>query len=160
MESIFQRPSKNNAKKKETEVEMFSQESKVAVLESKLTIYEELSREMLSKLEAAVDKISEGNSRIANILAKHDERIDQTIKTDKLIIKMIEDVKEENKDDHKKVISRMEELENKVENLTKFRWQVGGVLGVIIVLIGIADLFAPNFLNKVQPQQVIIERSN
>ena len=52
---------------------MFSQESKLAVLESKLGIYEDLSREMLSKLEAAVDKISEGNSRIATILAKHDE---------------------------------------------------------------------------------------
>jgi len=43
---------------------MFSQESKLAVLESKLNIYEDLSREMLQKLEAAVDKISEGNSRM------------------------------------------------------------------------------------------------
>ena len=43
---------------------MFSQDSKVAVLESKLNIYEELSREMLTKLEAAVEKISEGNNRI------------------------------------------------------------------------------------------------
>ena len=57
---------------------MFSQESKLAVLESKLGIYEDLSREMLAKLEAAVDKISEGNSRIATILAKHDERIEQS----------------------------------------------------------------------------------
>ena len=52
---------------------MFNQESKVAVLESKLDIYEELSREMLAKLETAVAKISEGNARIAQILAKHDE---------------------------------------------------------------------------------------
>ena len=35
---------------------MFSQEWKLAVLESKLNIYEDLSREMLSKLESAVDK--------------------------------------------------------------------------------------------------------
>ena len=49
---------------------MFSQESKLAVLESKLGIYEVLSREMLAKLESAVDKISEGNSRIATILAR------------------------------------------------------------------------------------------
>jgi hypothetical protein len=141
---------------------MFSQESKVAVLESKLNIYEELSREMLAKLEAAVEKISEGNNRIANILAKHDERIDQTIKTDKLIIKMIEDVKDENKEDHKKVISRMEELEDKVENLTKFRWQVGGVIAVLVVLVGIVDFIAPNLFNHSSrdhtPQQIIIER--
>ena len=51
---------------------MFS-DSKVAQLETKLDIYEELSREMLAKLETAVDKISEGNARIATILAKHDD---------------------------------------------------------------------------------------
>ena len=39
---------------------MLSNNSKVAVLESKLDMYEELSREMLSKLESAVEKISEG----------------------------------------------------------------------------------------------------
>ena len=95
---------------------MFSQESKLAVLESKLSMYEDLSREMLSKLESAVDKISEGNNRIATILAKHDERIDQSFKTDQLIIKMIEDVKEENKEDHKSVIDRIEKLEKEVED--------------------------------------------
>lgn len=109
---------------------MFSQESsKLAVLESKLSIYEELSREMLSKLEAAVEKISEGNSRIATILTKHDERIEQSMKTDELIIKMIEDVREENKQDHSRVVSRLEKLENKVEDFVKFRWLlVGGAI--------------------------------
>ena len=38
--------------------------------------------EMLSKLESAVEKISEGNNRIAQILTKHDERIEQSMKTD------------------------------------------------------------------------------
>ena len=41
---------------------MLGPDPKVAVLESKLDIYEDLSREMLSKLEAAVEKISEGNN--------------------------------------------------------------------------------------------------
>ena len=72
---------------------MFS-DSKVAQLETKLDIYEELSREMLAKLETAVDKISEGNARIAQILAKHDERIEQSIKSDELIIKMIDEIKD------------------------------------------------------------------
>ena len=52
---------------------MLGSDPKVAVLESKLNIYEDLSREMLTKLEAAVEKISEGNNRIAQILTKHDE---------------------------------------------------------------------------------------
>ena len=42
---------------------MFSQGSKIEILESKLDMYEDLSREMLSKLENAVDKISEGISK-------------------------------------------------------------------------------------------------
>ena len=109
---------------------MFSQESsKLAVLESKLSMYEELSREMLSKLESAVEKISEGNSRIATILTKHDERIEQSMKTDELIIKMIEDVKEENKQDYSRVMTRLEKLESKVEDFVKFRWLlVGGAI--------------------------------
>ena len=73
---------------------MLGPDPKVAVLESKLDIYEDLSREMLSKLEAAVEKISEGNNRIAQILTKHDERIEQSMKTDSLIIKMIDELKE------------------------------------------------------------------
>jgi len=112
---------------------MFSQESKLAVLESKLGIYEDLSREMLSKLESAVDKISEGNNRIATILAKHDERIEQSIKSDTLIVKMIEDMKKENKEDHNIVIKRIEALEKVVEDLKKFRWQFGAILAAVLI---------------------------
>jgi len=116
---------------------MFSQESKLAVLESKLSMYEDLSREMLSKLETAVDKISEGNSRIATILAKHDERIEQSIKTDELLIKMIEDLKKENKEDHNSVVRRIDTLEKVVEDLKKFRWQFIAILGAALIVINI-----------------------
>ena len=74
---------------------MFSQGSKVAVLESKLDMYEDLSREMLTKLESAVEKISEGNNHIAQILTKHDYRIDQSMMSFSLIIMMIVDFKAE-----------------------------------------------------------------
>jgi hypothetical protein len=128
---------------------MFSQESKLAVLESKLNIYEDLSREMLAKLEAAVDKISEGNNRIAMILAKHDERIDQSIKSDALIIKMIEDMKEENKEDHARVRSRIDKLELGVEELKKFKWQMGGIAAIAVVIVGIL----PHFIDRILPSQ-------
>jgi len=138
---------------------MFSQESKLAVLESKLGIYEDLSREMLSKLEAAVDKISEGNSRIATILAKHDERIEQSMKNDALLVKMIDEIKEDNDKEHKEIADKFEKIETKLEDLKKFRWQAGGVLAFVIVLIGVINAFVPKFLTA-QPQQVIIERTN
>ena len=125
---------------------MFSQDSKIAVLESKLNMYEELSREMLSKLESAVEKISEGNNRIANILTKHDERIEQSIKTDELIIKMIEDVKEANTKEHTAVIKRLETVESNVAELSKFRWQAAALVGATILIIGILVPFIDNMI--------------
>lgn len=127
-------------------ITMFS-DSKVAVLESKLSIYEELSREMLSKLEAAVDKISEGNSRIATILAKHDERIEQNQKTDDLIIKMIDEIKDTEDKHHRVLHERIDSVEQEIKGLSKFRWQVGGVLIVSAVIIGLVtnvQLVIPN----------------
>lgn len=130
---------------------MFSQESKVAVLESKLNIYEDLSREMLAKLEAAVDKISEGNASIATILAKHDERIDQSMKNDALLIKMIDEMKEKNETDHQKIAERFEKMELKIEGLVKFRWQIGGVLAVAVIVIGILNSIVPSIMQSKPP---------
>ena len=120
---------------------MFSQESKLAVLESKLGIYEDLSREMLSKLEAAVDKISEGNSRIATILAKHDERIEQSIKTDELLIRMIDELKKDQEKDNKDVVERVEKIENRVNDLATFRWITVGIATTAAVIISSAGFF-------------------
>ena len=136
---------------------MFSQESKLAVLESKLGIYEDLSREMLSKLESAVDKISEGNSRIATILAKHDERIEQSIKTDELLIKMIDDLKKENKEDHTIVVKRIETLEKVVEDLKKFRWQFGAIVAAALIVINLIPVVR-TFLTPA-PVPATIERA-
>ena len=137
---------------------MFS-DSKIAVLESKINIYEDLSREMLTKLEAAVEKISEGNNRIAQILTKHDERIEQSMKTDTLIIKMIDELKEESEKDHKVIHDRIDKLQVEIKAFSKFRWQVGGVLVVAALIIGAGSRIVPIFLTP-QPQQVIIERAN
>jgi len=133
---------------------MFS-DSKVTALETKLDIYEELSREMLAKLESAVDKISEGNARIAQILAKHDERIEQSIKSDDLIIKMIDEIKENEEKNHRIIHGRIDKIQEDIKAFSKFRWQVGGVLIVGALVIGAGSRIAPMFLTPA-PQQVII----
>jgi hypothetical protein len=120
--------------------------AKLDVLESKLNIYESLSREMLDKLENAVDKISEGNSRIATILAKHDERIEQSLKTDELLIRMIEDVKRSNSEEHKAVIKRLETVEANVNELSKFKWQAAALVGAAILLVGLVVPFVDNMI--------------
>lgn len=120
--------------------------SKLDVLESKLNIYESLSREMLDKLENAVDKISEGNSRIATILAKHDERIEQSLKTDELMIKMIDEVKHSNSEEHKSVIKRLETVENNITELSKFKWQAAALVGAAVLVVGLVVPFVDNML--------------
>ena len=67
---------------------------KLAVLESKLDIYEDLSKEMLDKLERAVGTISENSNKIAVILERHENRLDESERSDQLILKMIEEMKE------------------------------------------------------------------
>jgi FtsZ-binding cell division protein ZapB len=120
--------------------------SKLDVLESKLNIYETLSREMLDKLENAVDKISESNQRIANILAKHDERIDQSIKTDELLVKMIDEVKSKNTEEHKAVIKRLETVESTINDLSKFKWQAVALVGAAVLIAGFVVPFVDNML--------------
>jgi len=135
---------------------MFS-DSKVAQLEAKLDIYEDLSREMLAKLENAVDKISEGNARIAKILAKHDERIEQSIKSDDLIIKMIDEIKANEEKNHKIIHGRIDKIQEEIKGFAKFRWQVGGVFIVTALIIGAGSRLAPVFLTPSQAP-VTIER--
>jgi GMP synthase PP-ATPase subunit len=122
--------------------------ARLDVLESKLNIYESLSREMLDKLENAVDKISESNQRIANILTKHDERIDQSIKTDELIIKMIDEVKESNTKEHKIVGDKIQTLESKIESIGRFRWLVVGGLILLSFIFSqphvVVDILTPS----------------
>ena len=135
---------------------MFS-DSKVAQLQTKLDIYEDLSREMLAKLESAVDKISEGNARIATILAKHDERIEQSIKSDDLIIKMIDEIKDSNEKNYQIIHGRIDKIQEEIKAFSKFRWQIGGVLVVAALLIGAGSRLAP-FILTPSAQQVILDK--
>ena len=143
---------------------MFSQDSKLAVLESKLGIYEELSREMLAKLEAAVDKISEGNNRIAMILAKHDERIEQGIKSDELIIKLIDDMKSENEKEHDEIARKFEKIETRLDEVSKIKWMTIGC-GVILAVLATAvstlasGWWTPNGINQlIQSHSTLTDR--
>jgi len=136
---------------------MFS-DSKVAVLESKLDIYEDLSREMLTKLESAVEKISEGNNRIASILAKHDERIEQSMKTDSLIIKMIDEMKETEEKNHRIIHERIDRIQTELKSLSKFRWQAGAIVAAAVLIVGAGSRLAPFFLTS-NAAPTTIERS-
>jgi len=111
---------------------------KLAVLESKLDIYEDLSKEMLDKLERAVGTISESSNRVAVILERHEGRLDDSEKTDQLLLKMFDEMKAENRRDHQVTANRIEELQKKVEQNQRFVIGATAVLATIVTLLQVA----------------------
>ena len=108
---------------------------KLAVLESKLDIYEDLSKEMLDKLERAVGTISENSNKIAIILERHESRLDESEKTDDLIIKMIEEMKELHHRDTETIHERISQVQKKVDVNAKFVIGAGAVLATLVAML-------------------------
>lgn len=92
----------------------------IAVLESKFQFYENLTKEMLYKLEKAVDKITESNHTVSIILERHENRLDNTAQSNALIIKMIEEVKNS-------VNKKVDLVEKKIEDVSRIKWMIVGV---------------------------------
>ena len=109
---------------------MFGFGKDLEVLEAKFKIYEDLSKEMLDKLERAVDKISESNQNVALILERHENRLEQNDKNDNIIMELIKDVKD-----------RIEKVENRVNDLATFRWISVGIGTAAVIVIGSASFF-------------------
>ena len=107
---------------------------KLAVLESKLNIYEDLSQQMLDKLEKAVGTISENSNKIAIILERHESRLDESERTDNLIIKMIDELKEQEEKNHKILHDRIDRIQKKVDSNQKFVVGAGAVLATIVTI--------------------------
>ena len=104
---------------------------KLAVLESKLDIYEDLSKEMLDKLERAVSTISENSNKVSVILERHESRLDEATRSDQLIIKMIEEMKDTEEKNHNILHDRIDRIQKKVDANQKFVIGAGAVLATL-----------------------------
>ncbi len=67
---------------------------------------------------------------------------------------MIDDLKEENKQDHKSVVNRIENLEKVVEDLKKFRWQFAAIVSATLIFIGIIPTVKTVFYQQPTSQEV------
>ena len=121
---------------------------KLAVLESKLDIYEDLSKEMLDKLERAVSTISENSNRVSVILERHETRLDESERTDNLIIKMIEEVKEQEEKNHRVLHERIDRIQKKVDTNAKFVIGAGAVLATLVAVLQVV----PPVIKALTPQ--------
>ena len=108
---------------------------KLAILESKLDIYEDLSKEMLDKLERAVSTISENSNRVSVILERHENRLDEGDKSNQLIIKMIEEMKIQEEKNHKILHERIDRIQKKVDSNQKFVVGAGAVLATLVAVL-------------------------
>jgi len=138
----------------------------IAVLESKFDIYENVSKEMLDKLDRAVNTISENSNRVAIILERHEGKLNESARTDEIIIQMIEDLKTQNTKEHEATKSRIEKIESRIQELSKFRWISVGIATTAVVIIKSADFFGPmlnlqnNPLTSKALHGTIVERVN
>lgn len=115
-----------------------SNETKIAVLEERLTSYEI----MIKKIDEAIQIMGKTSQTISKMLAVHEEKLDNTHKNDELIIDRIKTMESKNTEEHHRVIERfefidskindrIEILDKKVDEVTKFRWLILG--GIMIV---------------------------
>ncbi len=133
-----------------------STDTKIAILEERLSVYEQ----MMERIDTAIQKIGETSQNISQMLAVHNEKIEQCNRTDNLIVSMIEDIKKTSKEQHDEISrelgERIEKVEVKVESFSKFRWQMLGGLAVVAVFI---KFFPPVFSFLTQaPSPITIER--
>ena len=108
---------------------------KLAVLESKLDIYEDLSKEMLDKLERAVTTISDNSNKIAIVLERHENRLDETERSNDAIIQMIKDHQKYDDRMITNIEEKMEALDKKVDRNSKFVIGATAVLATIVTLL-------------------------
>jgi len=114
-----------------------STDTKIAILEERLSVYEQ----MMERIDTAIQKIGETSQNISQMLAVHNEKIEQCNRTDNLIVAMIEDIKKSSKEQHDAISNelgeRIEKLEEKVETISQFKWKAVGAIAIIAFLIGV-----------------------
>jgi len=85
-------------------------ETKVAVIEEKLLVHEQ----MMSRIETAIEKLSEVNSNVSKMLAVHEEKISTNEKVDDILFTKIDQLSSKMDSDHNIVLSKIQDLEKKV----------------------------------------------
>tara|TARA_B100001059_G_C17829517_1_gene583653 strand:- start:1632 stop:2069 length:438 start_codon:yes stop_codon:yes gene_type:complete len=132
---------------------------KLAVLESKLSIYEDLSKEMLDKLERAVGTISDNSNKIAIILERHENRLDESERTDTLILKMMEEIKDTHTKDREIIHDRITVLTKKVDVNAKFVVGCGAVVTTLLTILQLAPPIMSTLTKEVNTSMIVSQVS-
>ena len=137
---------------------MFNQntpaETKIAVLEERLSSYELL----LKKIDEAIQIMGKTSQNISKMLAVHDERIEQCNRADDMIGRVLDEIREENREQHDAVSKRIDKLEKNIDELSKFKWQTLALVGAAIITVGFLVPFIDNMLSTHLNPQPALEK--
>jgi len=100
-----------------------AEQVRVAVLEERLQNFEAV----VSKLDAAIEKIAEVNNNVSRMLAVHEERISKQEEIDSVLFDKIDKLRDKMDLDHDGVVKRLSILERKL-------WIGIGVLGTVVAI--------------------------
>jgi len=100
-----------------------AEQIRVAVLEERLQNFEAI----VSKLDAAIEKLAEVNNNVSRMLAVHEERIGKQEKNDMVLFDKIDKLRDKMDSDHDSTTKRLSLLEKKL-------WIGIGALGAILII--------------------------
>jgi hypothetical protein len=100
-----------------------AEQIRVAVLEERLQNFEAI----VSKLDAAIEKLAEVNNNVSRMLAVHEERIGKQEKIDMVLFDKIDKLRDKMDSDHDSTTKRLSLLEKKL-------WIGIGALGAILII--------------------------
>jgi hypothetical protein len=108
-----------------------SNELKIAILEQRVNNFYGL----ISKIDSAIDKLSEVNTNIIKMLAVHDEKIAQNERTESLLTRLNNDLKTELNLTTKDLEKKIDAIVVDVEELNKYKW-MSIAFGVLAASVG------------------------
>ena len=124
-----------------------SEESvKIAVLEQKLVDL----KDIVLKIDDAIEKLSEVNVNVGKMLAVHEQKIAKQETTDEILFAKIDKLRDKMDGDHNKVLSRIQEIEKRI-------WVGVGVVAALSFVINHSSL-VEKFLTPA-PAPVIIQEN-
>ena len=123
-----------------------AEEVKVAVLEQKLGDV----KDIIVKIDNAIEKLSEVNSNVSKMLAVHEERITKQEEIDNILFDKIDKLRDKIDRDYDRIVSRVQSVEKRV-------WMAIGALACLTFLLRVPS--ALKILTP-QPQSSIMEQRN
>lgn len=123
-----------------------AEDLKVALLEQKL----EDVKDIIVKIDNAIEKLSEVNSNVTKMLAVHEERISKQEETDSILFAKIDKLRDKVDRDYDAIVSRVQTIEKRV-------WMAIGAIACITFLVNntrVIEILTP------EPQVSIMENRN